>query len=121
MTIQEIIKKALLDKEYRKVLANSFNIDSNFQCEDCALEEHLFLKFLRKCRWNRMLNRIFENIYFIIITKDNVTEKVFKELVKAARRKNGEWLWVGLTHADLKEKQHEYLHSLPFLNESMFY
>ena len=34
-----------------------------------------------------MLNRIFENIYFIIITKDNVTEKVFKELVKAARRK----------------------------------
>ena len=42
MTIQEIIKKALLDKEYRKVLANSFNIDSNFQCEDCALEEHLF-------------------------------------------------------------------------------
>ncbi len=121
MTIQEIIEKTLQDKKFRKQLALSFGKDNEFKIENCSLEEQVFIKFLRKCRWDRTTNRIFKNVDHIIVNKENVTDKVFRHLVKYAKRRNGIWLWVGLTHADLKEQQHAYLRSLPFLDESVFY
>lgn len=121
MTMQETIARVLQDNAFKQEFSDSFGIDNTFKCDNCALDEDVFIAFLKKCKSDCAVNRIFENIYYLIINKENVTDNVFKMLVDMAGKKQNHWLWVGLTHANLSECQQNYLKSLPFLNESVFY
>jgi len=121
MTISEIITKALNDKEYKTQLASSFGKGNEFKYSDNTVSEKLFLSFIEKFRKDKELFRIYDNINHYILEQKNITDNVFQALVKVAKKRKFRFIFLGLTHANLKPEQMEYLRSLKFLNESYFY
>jgi len=121
MTVSEIITKALDDKEYRLQLASSFGKGNDFKYTDNSVSEELFLTFIERFKKDKELLRIYDNINYYILEEKNISDAVFQALVKVAKKRKNRWIFLGLTHADLKPEHMQYLKSLKFLNESDFY
>ena len=124
MSMDEIITKTLNDKTFRNNLAVSVcGKDGHFECSDNKISENLFLLFINKCKRNKKLMDIFENIDYCLIVEKNITDAVFVELVKFAtrRKKRANFVFLDLCHEVRNPEHMKYLRSLKFLNESFFY
>ena len=124
ISLSEIMIKALNDKEYRKKLAQDSKIDMQIDEIDKKISEDLFLLLIKAFKKNKELFQIYENMDYLINIEENITDKIFWELISYAKKhkKKCWFIFLDLCHIrNLKSEQIEYLKSLKFLNESFFY
>jgi hypothetical protein len=123
MTITEIVESSMNNKKFKKQVVASCALDADpeFSCSDYKIDEKLFIKFIKRCGRDNDLMRIFIHTAETLFNQENVTDSVFDLLVRKVRKSKYNIIAVALCHANLKESQKAYLHTLPFLNESCFY
>lgn len=127
MTLSELLIKVLSDKEYKKQFAStlvSSDINSEFpklEFSNTVVHEDLFLELISGFKKDKELLEIFDNINHYILNETNVTDDVFKELVKFGEKQKRKRVFLALCHATLKPEHMKYLRTLKFLNESFFY
>lgn len=120
MKISTFVRKILDDENYRIKRANAHNNCSLFIGKDNTISEQLFLEFIKAMQKDKLLLEIYRDINEHLIIKENVTDNVFNELVKMAKKKKYSWNFVYLCHANLIDSQREYLKSLN-LNDAYWY
>ena len=120
MNIDKMIEKAMKDTNYKNKLAKSFGDYSRFEKKKNIIDEELFSIFLSSIQEDEKLLVFFRDIKIYIINEENVTDKIFNQLISLANISGFSWLYFDLCHAKLKESQINYLKSLD-LNEAYFY
>jgi hypothetical protein len=122
MTITEIVEGSMNDRKFKRQVVASceMNADPEFSCSDYKIDEELFKKFIKKCGRDEDLMTIFIETAHLLFNQENVTDSVFDLLVRKIRKSKYGIIAIALCHADLKESQKAYLHTLPFLSEPDF-
>jgi len=121
MKINTFVNKILNDINYRQKKARAFNNYKLFENKKNIIDEDIFLEFIEKMQNNDELLSIYRDISICLLTKENLTNKVFQALVDMAKKPKFSFCWVYLCHAtDIDKDQIEYLKSLK-LNEVYWY
>ena len=120
MEMSEFIRKILDDKDYREERAIAHNNYSLFMGKDNTISEQLFLELIKAIQKDEALLSIYSDIREHLIIRENLTDKVFNELVKLSKKSKYDWNFIDLCHADLIDSQKEYLKSLN-LNDAYWY
>ena len=85
-----------------------------------TISEQLFLELIKAIQKDEALLSIYSDIREHLIIKENLTDKVFNELVKLSKKSKYDWNFIDLCHADLIDSQRKYLESLN-LNDAYWY
>ncbi len=120
MEMSTFIRKILDDKDYRAEKAFAYDNYGMFEGKDNTISEQLFLEFIKAMQKDKLLLRIYSDISAHLLIKNNLTDRVFNELVKMSKKSKYRWNFVDLCHADLIDSQKEYLKSLN-LNDAYWY
>lgn len=120
MKISTFIRKILDDENYKLKRAVAHNNYSLFMGKDNTISEQLFLELIKAIQKDEALLSIYSDIREHLIIKENLTDKVFNELVKLSKKSKYDWNFIDLCHADLIDSQRKYLESLN-LNDAYWY
>ena len=83
-------------------LFNSSKFQSN---QPYIVSEEVFIKLLNMAKQYKQYKEMLKEIKGFIVIKENITDKVFAELLNMAQNGN-DWLFLDLCHANLpREKQ----------------
>ena len=97
--------KEYLSKLRRGEIDNIFNIDNFQNYQPYLVSEEVLINFLDMAQKYKQYKELLKEIAGFIVIKENVTDKVFDELLNMAKSGN-DWLFLHLCHANLsKEKQ----------------
>ena len=112
MKISTFIRKILDDENYKLKRAVAHNNYSLFMGKDNTISEQLFLELIKAIQKDEALLSIYSDISAHLLIKNNLTDKVFNELVKMSKKSKYRWNFIDLCHADLIDSQRKYLESL---------
>ena len=89
-------------------LFNSGEFQSN---QPYIVSEEVFIKFLDKAKRYKQYKEMLKEIKGFIVIKENITDKVFAELLNMAQS-GDDWLFLDLCHANLTSEKQKILKNL---------
>ena len=89
-------------------LFNSGEFQSN---QPYIVSEEVFIKFLDKAKRYKQYKEMLKEIKGFIVIKENITDKVFAELLNMAQS-GDDWLFLDLCHANLSNEKQKILKEL---------
>ena len=89
-------------------LFNSGEFQSN---QPYIVSEEVFIKFLDKAKRYKQYKEMLKEIKGFIVIKENITDKVFAELLNMAQS-GDDWLFLDLCHANLSSEKQKILKNL---------
>lgn len=95
-----------------------FSFDMYLRDRPYIVSENIFLELIQKASINISVNELFKEINAFIIFEENVTDRIFKELLKFAQC--NDWIYLSLCHANLSESKVNVLKQI-ILDESLWY
>lgn len=125
--VDNIIKRIIRNVFFRHHLMVSmhngnycgiFSLDIYMSDRPYMVSENVFLEFIQKAGKNKSINKVFKEINAYIIFEENITDRIFKELLNFA--KDNDWIYLSLCHANLSESRVNVLKELG-LDESLWY
>lgn len=128
LDINAKISKLLYDYEYQQKALEAFKQGKFFDVFNNSqyvkdypyiVSEENFLKIIKKAYNSKRFKEIFRNIEPFILSSENVTDLLFESLLSFAKKQN-EWIYLGLCHANLSEEKNKRLKALG-LDESLWY
>ena len=128
LDINSNILKLLYDHEYQQKALEAFNQGKYFDVFNNSqykknhpyiVSEENFLKIIKKADDSKRFKDIFMNIEPFILNSENMTDLLFESLLSFAKKQN-EWIYLGLCHANLSEEKNKRLKTLG-LDESLWY
>lgn len=120
MKISTFIRKILDNEDYRAKKEFAYDNYYMFKGKDNTISEQLFLEFIKAIQKDEALLSIYRDLNEDLLIKNNLTDKVFNELVKMSKKSKYRWNFIYLCHADLIDSQRKYLESLN-LNDAYWY